>query len=629
MEQIAQPASVQTRGRWHRLDPPGRREIILALALLLVYGFFRQVPAWNEYSRYDLVRAIVEDGTTNIDRYQENTGDKAFYKGHYYSDKAPGTAFLGVPVYLLLTFSSSVSGSGIPDPLTTVQALAFAVSGIPTVLLVLLLFRFLRPAVGEGWALTISVGFGLGSIAFPFATMFFGHAASSFFLFAAFYVLWRARAVDYAPRRYVLAGFMAGWAALVDLSAMIGVLALLAYAVVDAPPAGRRLPRASWRTLSMVICGGAIPAALLLTYNWASFGGPLSLGYSNLASGGFAEGMRQGILGVTWPKSEVLADLLFGPRGLVRLAPWFIVAPAGLFAARGRGLRREVLLSMGIVLAFLGFNAGYYLPFGGWTPGPRFLAPALPFAAILVALAPSVLRPLVAPLMAVAVAVFFIATVTMPNAPEMYDDPLYELWLPRLLNREIADTIAWLRWGLQGTRPLIVLGLSIAVAATAMGATLLSSAAGRRLSSVLAGVLVLLIATFAFPFAPMRAVTLAIDGPSLQAVQSVAIVEVGVTPVLTADQQKSAIWAQMENRGSALEDTRVVFTAFAPDGNAVWSAWYADVDWADGERRRVKMEWDTRSVRNGLYRTEVRVVSSDLQIVYASAYNADLVRVRR
>ena len=31
--------------------------------LLLAYGYVQQRPAWNEYSRYDLVRAIVEQGT--------------------------------------------------------------------------------------------------------------------------------------------------------------------------------------------------------------------------------------------------------------------------------------------------------------------------------------------------------------------------------------------------------------------------------------------------------------------------------------------------------------------------------------------------------------------------------------
>jgi hypothetical protein len=630
IEEVAvEPAVPETPGRtarrWLRLDARARREIIVALALLFCYGFFRQVPAWNEYSRYDLVRALVEDNSTQIDRFAQNTGDKAFYDGHYYSDKAPGTALLGVPVYRLLAISSSVAGAGTPDPLTAVQALAFAESGIPTVLLVLLLLRFLRPAVGEGWATAIALGYGLGSIAFPFATMFVGHAAATFFLFASFYVLWRSREFERQGWLPALAGFLAGWAVLVDLTTFIGVAALLLYALVPSRSTAVRLRGLAWRAPALMVAGATLPAAVLLAYNWASFGGPFSLGYTNLAAGGFAQGMAQGILGVTWPRVDVLGDLLFGSRGLVHLAPWFIVAPVGLVAARKRGLRSEILVCGGIVVAFLIFNAGYYLPFGGWTPGPRFLLPALPFAAVLVALAPRAFRPLVGLLMVVAVAVFFVATVTMPNAPELYQDPLTQLWLPRLVSHDLADTIAWQRWGLHGIQPLIVLILALAIAAAALLVTLRSGAVARRLTGVVATVLALLIAAFALPFATPAA--FAYGGLSTQTVGSVAIVEVGVTPDVTGAQEKLTLWAQVENRGPAFGDTRVVFTVVTPDGSPTWSVWFDNVSWREGERKRPAVEWDTTGVHGGDYRVEVTVVSTDLKTVYSSADNPDLVHV--
>lgn len=500
--QPASRADPRLSSQWPRIDARARREIIVALALLFCYGFFRQVPAWNEYSRYDLVRALVEDGTTRIDRYQENTGDKAFYNGHYYSDKAPGTAFIGVPAYLLLAATFDVAGAGTPDPPTAVQALAFVESGVFTVLLVLLLLRFLRPAVGERWALVVSVGYGLGSIAFPFATMFFGHAASAFFLFAAFYVLWRAKTVEVRRWWPALAGFLAGLAVLVELSVMLGVLVLLVYSLAPTCSTGRWSLRVGLRTPALMIAGAAVPAVMLLSYNSVSFGGPLSLGYSNLASGGFAEGMGQGILGVTWPKGDVLVDLLVGPRGLLRLAPWFLLAPVGLLAARRTDLRPEVIVCGVIVVIYLAFNAGYYLPFGGWTPGPRFLSPALPFAAVLVALAPSVFRVLTASLIAIAVAVFAVATATMPNAPEIYRDPLYDLWLPRLLDQDLADTIASLRWGMEGVQPLVVFVAALTLALAALVATFRPGAAAGRLTAIAIVGLVLLIVVFALPFWP-------------------------------------------------------------------------------------------------------------------------------
>ena len=76
-----------------------------AASLLGVVTFFSLIyfyegGGWNQNSRFDLLRAIVEQHTLQIDAYNENTQDKAHFKGHYYSDKAPGLVFLAVPVAL-------------------------------------------------------------------------------------------------------------------------------------------------------------------------------------------------------------------------------------------------------------------------------------------------------------------------------------------------------------------------------------------------------------------------------------------------------------------------------------------------------------------------------------------------
>ena len=605
-------ADTLTASRWSRLDAHVRREIIIALALLLCFGFFQQVPAWNEYSRYDLVRALVEDGTTRIDRFQENTGDKAFFDGHFYSDKAPGTALLGVPIYALLSLTFDAAGAGIPDPLTAIQALAFVESGVFTVLLVLLLLRFLRPAVGEGWALIISLGYGLGSIAFPFATMFFGHAASAFFLFASFYLLWRWRA-DHRPWRPLLAGLLAGFAVITEIPVALGVAMLGFYAL--------------WlgRGVAMRFILGGVPIlVVLLTYNWLTFGGPLTLGYQYATL--FGEQNRQGIVSIVWPSWATTTDLLFGPRGLLRLAPWFGLAPLGMLAYRRRAIRAEVVVCVAICGAFLAYNSGALNPFGGWTPGPRYLLPALPFAAVLVALAPTIFRPIIAFLIAVAVAIFFVATATVPNAPEMYRDPLFELWLPRLLNRDVAQTIAWLRWGLHGIQPVLVLILALSAATAALLATFRSGAAAGRLTGLMAGALVLSIVAFSFPFWPPS--TFALSWPQEHSVGSIEIVEVGVTPVMTGGLAKSTIWTQAENRGPAFDKTRVVFTVLTPDGKPIWSSWYADISWREGERKRVAVQWETKDVPPGDYRVDVRVDSNDQQTIYSNADDSGVVHVR-
>lgn len=610
-----------------RIPHSAQREVILALLLLHCYGFFHQLPAWNENSRYDLVRALVDDHTSRIDPYHKNTGDKSFYNGHYYSDKAPGSALLAVPAYWLLDRAAALAGDDHPDEGRAIHALTFAAAGLPTVLLALLLLRLLRPLTGERWALTMSLGYALGSLAFPFATMYFGHAAAAFFLFAAFYVLWR-----HTPSRsratvwwVIWAGFLAGWAVLVEIPALLSVGPLLLYALARE----RRAP-------ALMAVGALLPLTCLLAYNWASFGGPFVLGYASLDHSGFAEGMSRGILGVTWPKPAALEEILLGPRGLLRLSPWLSLAPLGLWAAKGGGtadggrrqdLRREVALCGAIGGVFLLANAGYYLPLGGWSPGPRFLIPALPFVTVLVALAPRAFRPLLGLQIAYAVGIFFLATATMPNAPETVQDPLGDLWLPRLLARDLVQTTAWLRWGLHGAQPLLPLGLAFAIAVAALYATTRPGAAARRLAGVGAGVLAALTLSLGTPLDLAGGLGLA-RGVA-PAGTGIAIVDAGVTRLPVANERPQAeLWAQMENRGGELGGTMVIFSIYAPSGELVWEAFHGRVDWDVGERKGLGVQWSTGDAAAGEYRLGVAVMSADWQVTFIRVDNAGCVRVR-
>ena len=78
------------------------RTVVLAIVLMASYAYFYEGGGWNQNTRFDLVRAIVERHTVQIDAYHDNTGDQAHAGGHYYADKAPGASLTAVPPVLIV-----------------------------------------------------------------------------------------------------------------------------------------------------------------------------------------------------------------------------------------------------------------------------------------------------------------------------------------------------------------------------------------------------------------------------------------------------------------------------------------------------------------------------------------------
>src|SRR5271156_3632662 len=85
--------SAQSNCSWNRI-----RALLIFAVTFFSYAYFYEGAGWNQNSRFDLVRAIVEQGTLQIDDFHLNTGDKTLANGHYYSHKNPGVALLAVPI---------------------------------------------------------------------------------------------------------------------------------------------------------------------------------------------------------------------------------------------------------------------------------------------------------------------------------------------------------------------------------------------------------------------------------------------------------------------------------------------------------------------------------------------------
>ena len=91
---------------------------------------------------------------------------------------------------------------------------------------------------------------------------------------------------------------------------------------------------------------------------------------------------HSGFFGLSVPSLHSLAHTLFGKRGLFVVSPVLLLAVVGLVLLWRRGLRAEAATAGAIVVAFVVLAAGYFDPYGGLSPGPRYFAPALLFLAL-------------------------------------------------------------------------------------------------------------------------------------------------------------------------------------------------------------------------------------------------------
>src|ERR1700687_256435 len=77
-----------------------RRRTALWAVLLVGLAFASVIQNWsdNQSSHYDLIRAL-DAGRSTIDAGAYRTKDKASYKGHFSSARAPGLAIYSLPFY--------------------------------------------------------------------------------------------------------------------------------------------------------------------------------------------------------------------------------------------------------------------------------------------------------------------------------------------------------------------------------------------------------------------------------------------------------------------------------------------------------------------------------------------------
>lgn len=388
--------------------------VLAIVALTLAYASVIQASGWAQTAYFALVKSAA-NGTPQIDRYHWETRDKSYYDGHYYSVKGPGLSFLTLPLYEVLDaldaqsvstraatearahgavrwFKGGASNGLYGDDLVLAKQVRKTVENetllvwmlgllgcVAPAALLLFLVRNRADVIEPGFGTAAAVTLGLGTLILPFATLFFSHVLAAFLAFAAFALAWRERETRPRLALVAAAGLLSGLAVTTEYPLAIAGAIVGLYAVGRANVVRRAAAYGAG------VAAGVLP---LLMYNLWAFGSVSHFSYADAVkvqgrTGHDVLGLNNsGFFGIGVPKPGAALDLLFASRGLLTLSPVLVLAVVGVVLLYRRGRRAEALVIGGVSLAYLTYNSGYYLPFGGGSMGPRFLIPILPFLAV-------------------------------------------------------------------------------------------------------------------------------------------------------------------------------------------------------------------------------------------------------
>jgi hypothetical protein len=448
-----------------RIVSRARLELAIFLLLFITYSYFFQGGLWIQNGRFDQVRSIVEHHRLEINDYMiyrfvpdsggkpklsrlplqsgveledivliANTGDVALFDGRVYPNKPPGAVFVAIPAYFVIYHAERLFGVD-PDSWWTLTINAYLTTVFSVSLLVALggmvFYRisFRLFPLAPAWTHAAStLTFGIGTLMLPFATMLYDHDIVAVLSLFSFWLLLTVKDGGVPLLRSAVlllaAGVLAGLTMLTSYASIISVALLTLYATW----AGRPL-----REIAFFLAGVALPVALLAWYQKFCFGSMLAIAntYQNEIFSDEAMPLF-GMFGI--PRFDVMIKLLFSSyRGLFFTSPVLILSFLGFwFMAIGHRRRAELFLCAAIFFGFLMMNSSFNNWHSGWSIGPRYLIPALPFLSLPLSLVFEKFPRTTSAIAIPSAIIMLLATAVDPQPPADVQNPLTQYILPLL-----------------------------------------------------------------------------------------------------------------------------------------------------------------------------------------------------
>ncbi|HEX3279824.1 MAG TPA: hypothetical protein VHR36_01220, partial [Pyrinomonadaceae bacterium] len=292
-------------------------------------------------------------------------GDTFMYNGRQYAAKQPGQFMAGAVVYFFLRLLglSYLNNYTLTSALVTLFTSSLAIAAAA-----LAVFRITRLLTGGEsllWPLASAILYAFGTTAFAYSGFAYHDTLASGYLVVAFYLVMLLARKQVNQRHVMLVAAAAG--VLLGLTVTTSMLPFFMACVVAV-----YLVWISRRKVALAaVAGGLVGVAPLLFFNAKAFGNPLLNSYS---AGGYPESF----LSLNLHNSIQKTWLYISELTLYDPIVWLGILALAFYP---RAFRREVVVILGLFLAQM-FQILNIESHGGCHYGPRFLLPALPFAAI-------------------------------------------------------------------------------------------------------------------------------------------------------------------------------------------------------------------------------------------------------